>query len=282
MIRKPWTRQPPPVTPIDLSNPITKGLLFFAPIDEYGRDAVSGEVPTAVGPNGQIRLEQNAGNLGSGWCFDTTGSTESGDAEGWYWGTGLKNGTFPVEFYNRGDGATGWTTMTWARRESDTVAWQLYFGVVRDGPNCYQGCIAATDECVGRMEDSTGSDSATLGVDTFTLRTSGVDHWVLTMSNTGSATTFILYKNTAVVETITTGVGRSVELDAISTNACGIVANTYAANADPLDGITMSNAIWNRVLSAAEIQSLYKNPWQIFKPKEIFIGKPDDRRVVVF
>ena len=39
---------------------------------------------------------------------------------------------------------------------------------------------------------------------------------------------------------------------------------------------------WNRALSAVERAAVEKNPWQIFKPKTIYIGKPKDRRVVVF
>lgn len=279
------SRQPPAGTPIDWSNPLTQGLLFFAPVDQFGRDAVSGEAPTSLGVGGQIRLEHNAGNLGSGWCFDTRGGVESGDGEGFYWGTGLKNGTFPKDFYNRGQGSLGWTTMTWARRESDTVAWQMYFGVARDGNNYYQGCLVrdgTNNEVVLRMQDATGSDSALLGGTDFAIRASGVDHWVGTMQNTGSASRMTLYKNGVVSETITTGSGRSVELDAISTNECGIVANAYAFNADPLDGITMANAIWNRELSAAEVASLYENPWQIFKPRNIYIGTPPKRKVVVY
>ena len=40
---------------------------------------------------------------------------------------------------------------------------------------------------------------------------------------------------------------------------------------------------WNRSLSPREAQSMTENPWQIFKPTEVFIiGKPEDRRVVMF
>jgi hypothetical protein len=276
---KPWTRQPPPGTEIDWSNPITRGLLFFAPADSLGRDAVSGEIPTSNGAGGSIVYEVNNSPIREGWCFDTRGSTEAGDAEGWYWGTGLKNGTFPGSFKEKLDNSTNITTITWARRESKTTDWAMYFGVAKNGPDYYQGCINqydVQDNLAPRIEDSSGDfTNVVTNTNPLVTRASGVDMYASTIADGGAATRFRVYVNGQLNYSADSGTVRSIELD----GNWGIVANAYAANADCLDGITMGNAIWNRELSAAEVASLYKNPWQIFQPKKlpVFREKPTRR-----
>ena len=41
-------------------------------------------------------------------------------------------------------------------------------------------------------------------------------------------------------------------------------------------------AFWDRALTDAEWNSMVDNPWALFKPETIYIGKPNKRRVVTF
>ena len=48
------------------------------------------------------------------------------------------------------------------------------------------------------------------------------------------------------------------------------------------DGWLEYVALWNKPKSVEFLQKFRLNPYQIFKPKTIFLGKPEARRVVTF
>ena len=192
VILKPWTRQPPAGTPIDWSNPLARGLCFFAPADQFGTDAVSGERPKVSGSPSNTRITQmifaDKPQI-SGWVFDTKGTSE-GSSNGWYFGDGIKDGTFPRGFKAKADGADGVTTMSWAQWDNKSVQWTALFGVMWGGTPHYQGALtrsAATDQFNMDWSDGTAEDQFDTG--SSPIGAVGEMHqYVTTLKNTGSAT----------------------------------------------------------------------------------------------
>ena len=265
VIKRPWTKQPPAGTKIDWSNPLTKGLKFLwaGPHTggSYGRDLVSGRqmLLTAGGTNAPERGVEHQ--------YRVMTQAGGGDARSVY----LDNLNIPEpEFlsvfavFRHTTGTNSYITAIAAYNDNAAAQANIYamlypWTTAANGSKLYANDGEWT--FTGRTEWVTNDYGYhTLGIGgPCRVETTAKGYFDGNEKTSGSDT----LQRTGTIEYVSVG-GNPTWFD------------------EHIVGGTAFAALWNRELLAVEYKSLHANPWQIFKPRDIFIGKPEDRRVVVF
>lgn len=272
-IHRPWTKQPPPGTEIDWLNPLTRGLVFAAPTAD-GRDAVTGAWPVTIRANNEM-VPETMGRFGPAIASASPGGTTN-------------CGRLYLDHYAHAQcfGKPGFTM--WSLQLSRTGdTWEM--------PFCVDFDVASTNppRRVG-YQGSSGNSNPNYAIGysdvTGTRVSTTPSIWPANELST-MAMRFDRTKATDRLEFFVNGqVGHSNDAQdkAVGwTSESGsetIILNDSdeTGTNDNFDGPVALALMWSRAITDAEIRALEQNPWQIFKPKIIFVGKPDDRRVVVF
>jgi hypothetical protein len=266
-IRQVWNRQPPASVGIDFSHPLAHGLVFAGP-DVAGANMV---VPSALVGPGTIRSTATL-----------NAATEKGRGI-----TNVDNDNGGLEWTNEQvfSGDTGFTILCYGNPTAEASV-STMFGMSEAGAGRGGGLFANADENGG----SSSGEYAFLLANTASNITSaasggGIDgdwHVFVGQGTPGSTNNVALwYDGTTVTPggTTTTGDTSGWINTAMSTGLWHTGEDT--ADGDPIGSVVLT-LCWTRLLSSAEVTLISRNVWQIFKPHEIFIPNPRDRRLVVF
>lgn len=270
-IRRPRTKQPPTAqVEIDRTNPIARklGFLWVGPHTggPFGRDLVSGvqgvlhsngggTVPVReINEKGHILRHVNTGSANqmvrfSGLnIYNPYGTVLF--AVHRHTDASLAYNTITAGYHAGGVYGDAETVQTLVGRAVQNSRMDLY-----DGSSSYQWLKPALLPSVGDGVWHTAGMVKNWGTGSGNLTFDGKD---LGGSNTSTA----LQNNTAI-ETV-------------------MIAGNHTYPEENWGGDLLMVAWFTDYVSVSEFKSLHANPWQIFQPKGLFIGKPDDRRVVVF
>ena len=259
VLRRPWTKQPPIGTRIDWTNPLAAGLKYFLVATPHGfYDAVSGTLYSENISSG------GAGGLfipwRGGWAYKNNFSE-------WF-RCDTPSGTIDLE-------AAGATMLVVC--ELDVVRsygssfeaysdWAIYYN---SGQNAFD-TYCQNDYGNNPMIPYTLNVPCVQGV---------------AMSQRGGTT---IYHDRFGMQNNTTFWEGQATSDEAATNyeveTAGLMFGTdNESEARTIEGWYSAGAVWSRaIITPAQQRQLAENPWQVFKPKTIYIGKPKDRRVVVF
>ena len=250
----PWTRQPPPGTRIDNSNPLAKNLTRFVTfyMGGVGYDAFNNEQPIpAASYQGVIgTLEGTASSHPL-----TTGSSELEMVERPRYETGMQS--------------SGFTFMSKAR-------------------NKVNGALANQEFIAGMFGGGAGGNSwawrlTVSGTPTFTIYTDGGS------TNNSSADLPTGYDARdwhtfgGIMDYPTSTCYVDYTPDPTPSDLTGLTVDDHSAGAamhigaggsatSSWNGEILYCATWKRALSQAEWDSMVANPWQIFEPREVIIG----------
>lgn len=250
-VKRPWTRQPPPGTRIDNSNPLAKNLTRFVTfyMGGVGYDAFNNEQPIpAASYQGVIgTLEGTASSHPL-----TTGSAELELVERPRYETGMQS--------------SGFTFMSKARNKVD-------------------GALANQEFVAGMFGGGAGGNSwawrlTVSGTPTFTIYTDGGTtnnssaplptgydardwHTFGGIMDYPNSTCYVDYTPDSTPSDLT---GLTVD-DQSAGAAMHIGAGGSATSS--WNGEILYCATWKRALSQAEWDSMVANPWQIFEPRKV-------------
>jgi len=243
------TTQPPVGTPIDWSNPITKGLRWVTlPGENFGKEIVSGNVPSVTGTGlsfgvnkggpclipdgsntGYLNYSGAQGNskipAGSTECSVLIWAAYNNDA-------GANNN---ATFSNSGGGGLASGQFSVQRNQNDSFQIQINTTVTT-----YSASSPAGDESMMRGDGALQMVGGVWGDDLVTV--------IVNKYRNSTATSGTIY-------------------DMSSSRWPFLGWN--ATSADYNNSVHLA-AFWDRKLTEGELQALNDNPWQIFKPKPNF------------
>lgn len=227
----PWTRQPPPGTPIDWGNPATKGLIAaISGIESV--NLVTGRQLTVTGPNGVV-----VGKDGVSYPFN--GTT--------YLSTPVSTGGAPYTLF-----AVETCTSAGANR--------VFCGLGDSGSSAnlaeiYRG---NTDSSLLFIEITAGASVQPAAV----ANSSVINSRYTVAGVTYSTTDRVAYSNGVKLASSTVSLPI---ISAANTFYVGVERYNGAFAGHNVGNIPLA-LLFTRALSAAEIKSLSDNPWQLFQP----------------
>lgn len=247
--RIPWTRQPPPGTPINWRNPITRGLKFFATSNRG--------VPWE-----EVRNERGTFSSGSGIIEPTD--------RGLAMEQPLNTASAQIQFPKHDEiwsGLSEITIMVYAKNRKGLIASSgaedpmAHSGGGADDP--WNIRWAGTENWLSVVNTGTADyiDSITDALH----ETDGVDprNWNILGATWGNNLLVGRVNRTKSSGTVT--VGTMV----VSGNAGNqiYIGNSTATGNNSWDGWVNFGAVWNRALSDAEWNSMVDYPWQLWQPR---------------
>ena len=252
-----WTKQPPAGTPLDRINPLTHGLVFaaniFGPrIETYP----SNKLVEAIGISTLPTTSGTFANLDTNTDYISFANDSIPDF--------VANGQdFSVLLYCQ-DGTLVGSNQRILQRTEDATNVDGFSITENSDTGDLRWTVRKTD--VQSQIDSNSALSKTeptvlIGTAKFI---SGTDYdlvfWHGALKSTATAATAI-------------GVGD---------NDTFFIGKRRDTSDNPWVGAAGLLVVWDRVLADAEATALVQNPWQIFKPRNIYIGTPPKRKVVVY
>lgn len=254
LVKRPWTRQPPPGTRIDNSNPLAKNLTRFVTfyMGGVGYDAFNNEQPipnTAYqGVIGTLEGTASSHPL-------TTGSAELELVERPRYETGMQSSgfTFMSKARNKVDGALA---------NQEFVA-GMFGGGAGGNPWAWRLTVSGTPTfSIYTDGGTTNNSSAPLptGYDARDWHTFG---GIMDYPN---STCYVDYTPDSTPVDLT---GLTVD-DVGAGGAMHIGAGGSATSS--WNGEILYCATWKRALSQAEWDSMVANPWQIFEPEKVLVA----------
>lgn len=264
IIHKPWTKQPPPGTPIDWSNPLTSGLVTVV----NGNQNNIGTLIDSVTDSPLYALDASGGGTVDptfiGSKFGRAVSTRPDKSYFWKHPTLSPAGQEEV------------TIMVWFRIKSWPTWYAPVFGagsVLFETYRLFVGPLQTGNIMVG-ADDGAGSYSLG-GLSGYSL-----EEWYFVVVTLGTEDPLIKMYINGSSPYIAGRTGNPIAGTGTYKYTIGSDAGGDASS--EFDGdILLAGAWHNRVLSEGEAISLSSNPWQIFKPQTIYMGEPNERRRVV-
>lgn len=266
IVKRPWTRQPPPAARIDWSNPLTKGLVFCAvPAGYTYFDAVTRVFGTVAGTHTKGIYTKQGGYCGS---------------------------------------VDGVQAMAASGSTSDIISWPAS-ATLRGGSLVQTGtllALAGTTEQVDAKQyavmgncETSGGHGFGLAIDSYgAFNRGGIRKWNYTAK--GGETTYeslgnpfdnrlhffgyAFSGNGVSGMWFSRGEARTFSGGATNgTNTAGRIATINATYPTSAYGSQNHNCyvalglMWDRPLAASEYLALYDNPWQLFEPQRAYIGE---------
>lgn len=241
--------KPPVGTQIDWNHPLSDGLIFFAPLNEYsgdGIDMVTGTRGVAQ-TTGTSTLTRSIDRYGQHLDLEIGATTDY---------NGLAWSAHPA--WNL-TGKT-MTVITHCKREDEISGNGA--GVISKLNNSFSAGVEL------RLASSTTSRLRINGnnVEATIPNSAGVDSFIA--GSADGTTAKMLYRNKASGSpTHTASLGYSGSIGDTSTTP--MTLGQHINGARMLDGAIYWGGYWNRTLTEDQIISMWDNPWQIFKPKRI-------------
>lgn len=253
-----WTRQPPGPLPLDLSNPLTRGIMFVSQGGSSGYDAVSKAFPATVGTS---VTQGGIGPRGKAETFSSTGYRSYANTDSLIFGGGYTvlsvarttNLSAQSGLVSKWDSTGNNVPMTFFVRASGELAlWRNVGG----GNNGTQGTTTTPGGTTGLSVISTNRDFV-----------ASVD-----AGGTVLDTASIYLDGALRFSGFTFGPsGSNVPLSEPTGSTFGVGASNGGGGT--WQGLIYLTVCWNRRLSAAEHLSLHANPWQIFAPaSRVFVA----------
>lgn len=238
----PWNRQPQTPVGVNWSNPITKQLVFCAPLSPASGlvDLVRGQSPTRTGMSTVV-----ANRTGLYYNFGATNY--------------LSYPTVPASITTTTPFTIAW--MQDARATSgDSTLVDINFGSGTESFAIYQSTGTAAYYFAAGPRG--GSAAHTWSAATGALTNNVVDKFVLTSvggPNSVTGSDWVLYRNGNLV---TRGVDQSFSSSTAASFKIGVLAN----NTTPFEGIIGNMHMWSRVLTVDEIKAWSENEFICLAP----------------
>lgn len=251
-VKMPWTEQPPAGAKIDWNNSITEGLKVCVVPSVGFINLVDGVQGTAV-DDGYSRGFQNGQNSFKGDNADSTAGGVTWPLTGFADGD-IQQTVVTLSSQVQGNSeASGFRLITVVENASIYHQLTQYYGTFDATAkfDCYFRDNAATNYIAGGDVPLAEIENNNLVFCASTVRSST---WVRRNLNGYWA------------ERTDATVGSNFYPTQFALGCDGTASITGTAQADD----TYLGLFWGRSLSDAEIESLHKNPWQIFKPQEIY------------
>ena len=267
VIRRPWTKQPPVGTKIDWSNPIARKLAFLWSGPHtgggYGADLISGykvpnygtgdDVVVGTDAKGHIASQVNDGASVKMLDFDSAPSFDCIGGYSW----------FVIQRLT--DSSVTWRT-----------ALALYNGTGFEDTDIIAMAYPITD-VTGRAQVY-GGPGGSINWDNDVPWTANDGAWhTWGVSTPWSATGTRGFFDGKYVASTADTLGNAAE----TVDAVQLLSNDTWQE-EGLGGDLLLAAVFKERLSDAEQASLAENPWQVFKPKSIYVATPPERRLVGF
>jgi len=246
-MRLPWRRQPPPGTPIDVNNQITKDLIFLT-VGDTPHDLIYNLPPDLANDYDILAGEQ--------------GPAVDPNIVQW----GEKHPGF-ARMSGSGNGMSGFLL---ARRDLDTGVEQSYLRIRYDNNVSHLRWVQVTNEITRiRWTDSGGNVNNKLNAtNPWSGDLRSVHTTAFSISPAGVCSEYHDGVEVGAKETGVTG-----GFDVVSTRQ-EMGLGSGPVGAERFEGAIFLCALWLRELSADEHMSLKQNLWQIFAPTELPIIIP--------
>ena len=249
-LKFPWTRQPPAGTQLDRSHPLAQGLVFFAPLNEGGGDAVD-LVTGARGfdnSDGTSTLVREANQHGRHVVMEA--GTQATDNNGFQFPSEDKwnltgKGITVLTHLQHGDEVSSSGARLLSKRN---LGFTAGFEITARATDNIDWRLNTSDACLltpGTTLDGKDAYLAGIynGIEMNCWWRPGLDGVIL------KATPTALTSNLTADATTPMSIGQHVD------------------NARAFDGIMYWSAVWNRALTQNEIESFWANPWQVIAPQ---------------
>ena len=272
-IKVPWTTQPPAGTPLDMSHPMAQDLAFFCVFNDGERavDLVNNRVGTPItGGSSFITSETQIYNSRS-IRTARLDSTDTASETGWIFGDhpeyDLTRLSFAASARDFGIYDTGWSRIFSKR-------------FTAPGDDVYACMLSNQNNLYFRLGDDSASSNSHLNQNL--ARTSGFRDWFDVIGYCNGALAFTQwYTPNVTAQPISTQTFVSGVREASLSSGKLCIGHRDEEDRS-WDGWLEYVALWNKPKSVEFLQTFRLNPYQIFKPKTIFLGKPEARRVVTF
>lgn len=254
MLTIPWTSKPPAGTPIDRSNPLSRGIVFDAPFNEHGGPPVDG-----------VSRMQSTVLGGAAWRDSDSIYHDGTDDEvrfnNIYDTNFLGAITVMVIAYQGGNANYRCLASKCQGNGGGTVGNRGPFDIYTDsnGYIRFNRAGAAGAFCYSTASSIVG---ATKPYEKATYIFTAPDNSIDSHASWG------IYVNGKNVWGNSTRTGVS----SLVSSADYPISTIRADGGTKFQGFTHLIRVWNRVLSLSEIQEITKNPWQIYQPVTIPIG----------
>ena len=271
VIRRPWTQQPPAGTEIDWTHPLAKKMTFVFCPNEIGKHY-------AHTPRGRVLGTVTYEGLGGGTGpFPVHGSNTLPRAKGSALSVepteGWSSLTFPMrEEYSPADGQLSCYYLGETLKPPGTSSqdYWWYIDTSLDNTDGWRVLKYISPSTNIRFRLPNGASNTEWTGHTWAVGDT------LSLGFTYDSTTQKIYDDGAEVASDTRGTGD------ITTAAT--VLNLFDANDNSYDSAVSYRILilWNRCVTPAEMAEIDRNPWQIYKPQEIYIPKAPDLKVLEF